>query len=79
MIGNELQNDTHAVTCNSFVYYYKKKKYLYLSDHAVWSTQSMTLPGILALQFSVGGHDLEVEGETLTEEALRPLLLSRKT
>lgn len=39
----------------------------------------MTLPGILALQFSVGGHDLEVEGETLTEEALRPLLLSRKT
>lgn len=35
MIGNELQNDTHAVTCNSFVYYYKKKKYLYLSDHAV--------------------------------------------
>lgn len=23
-----------------------KKKYLYLSDHAVWSTQLMTLPGI---------------------------------
>lgn len=44
MIGNELQYDKQLHVTVSFTII--NKKYLYLSDHAVWSTQSMTLPGI---------------------------------
>lgn len=50
----------------------------YLSNHAVWSIQLMTWLGIWPLQFLAEGHDLEVEGETLTGEVWQLLLLSIK-